>query len=185
MTRLTTVVLALMASPAFAATGPFFSLRNSDFVVSIAFLVFLGILIYFKVPSRITGMLDARALQIKADLNEARTLREEAKALLASYDRKQKEVKEQSDRIVAAAKAEAEAAAAQAKAEMHASIARRLAAAQEQIQAAENAAVRAVREEAISVAVSAAGAVLAKQMTEDRAQASIDEAIKQVDAKLH
>ncbi|WP_103332513.1 F0F1 ATP synthase subunit B [Pseudotabrizicola formosa] len=185
MTRLTTIVLALAASPAFAATGPFFSLRNTDFVVSIAFLVFIGILLYFKVPSRITGMLDARAVQIKADLEEARALRDEAKALLASYERKQKEVKEQSDRIVAGARAEAESAALQAKADMQNAIARRLAAAEEQIQAAENSAVRAVREEAISVAVAAAGAVLAKQMTAENAQASIDAAIKQVDAKLH
>ena len=185
MTKLITLVLALAASPALAATGPFFSLRNSDFVVTIAFLVFIGILVYFKVPSKITGLLDARAVQIKADLEEARALREEAKALLAAYERKQKEVKEQSERIVAAAKAEAEAAAAQAKADMHQSIARRIAAAEEQIQAAENSAVRAVREEAISVAVSAAGAVLAKQMTAEGAQASIDAAIKQVDAKLH
>ncbi|MDO8883561.1 MAG: F0F1 ATP synthase subunit B [Pseudotabrizicola sp.] len=185
MTRLTTLVLAMVASPAFAASGPFFSLRNSDFVVTIAFFVFIGILVYFKVPAKITGLLDARAVQIKADLEEARALREEAKALLASYERKQKEVKEQSDRIVAAAKAEAEAAAAQARADMQQSIARRLAAAEEQIQAAENSAVRAVREQAISVAISAAGVVLAKQMTAEGAKASIDAAIQQVDAKLH
>jgi len=185
MTRLTAVFLALMSSPALAASGPFFSLRNTDFVVTIAFLVFIGILVYYKVPGKIVSMLDARALQIKADLEEARALREEAKALLSSYERKQKEVKEQSDRIVAAAKAEAEAAAAQAKADMKLSIARRLAAAEEQIQAAENSAVRAVREQAISIAVAAAGEVLAKQMTEEGAKSSIDAAIKQVDAKLH
>ncbi len=185
MTRLTTILLALAASPAFAATGPFFSLRNTDFVVTIAFLVFVGILIYYKVPAKVTGLLDARAAQIKADLEEARALREEAKALLASYERKQKEVKDQSDRIVAAAKAEAEAVAVQAKADIKVSIARRLAAAEEKITAAENSAVRAVREQAISVAVAAAGEVLSKQMTDEGAQASIDAAIKQVDAKLH
>lgn len=185
MTRLSLIILSLAATPAFAATGPFFSLRNSDFVVSISFLVFLGILLYFKVPSKIIGLLDARALQIKADLEEARALREEAKALLASYERKQKEVKEQSDRIVGAAKAEAEAAAAQAKVDMQQSIDRRVAAAEEQIQAAENSAIRAVREEAISVAVAAAGVVLAKQMTAETAQASVDAAIQEVNAKLH
>ncbi|MFN3721486.1 MAG: F0F1 ATP synthase subunit B [Paracoccaceae bacterium] len=185
MTKLTFIILSLAATPAFAATGPFFSLRNSDFVVSISFLVFLGILLYFKVPSKIIGLLDARALQIRADLEEARALREEAKALLASYERKQKEVKEQSDRIVAAAKAEAEAAAAQAKVDMQQSIDRRVAAAEEQIQAAENSAIRAVREEAIAVAVAAAGVVLAKQMTAETAQASVDAAIQEVNAKLH
>ncbi len=185
MTRLATLLLALAASPAMAATGPFFSLRNTDFVVLIAFLVFVGILIYFKVPAKVTDLLDARAAQIKAELAEARSLREEAKTLLASYDRKLKEVKDQSDRIVSAAKAEAEAAAKAAQAELKVSIARRLAAAEEQIAAAEASAMREVRETAISVAVAAAAEVLSKQMTAEGAAASIDSAITQVEAKLH
>lgn len=185
MTRLTILVLTLAASPAFAATGPFFSLHNTNFIVLIAFLVFIGVLIYFKVPAKVTDLLDARARQIKAELEEARALREEAKALLATYDRKLKEVKEQSERIVAGAKSEAEAAAAHAKADLAVSVTRRLAAAEEQITAAETSAVRAVREQAISVAVSVAAELLTKQMTAESASASIDAAIAQVDAKLH
>jgi F-type H+-transporting ATPase subunit b len=185
MTRLTTVLLALAASPAFAASGPFFSLRNTDFVVLVAFIVFVGVLVYFKVPGKVGSMLDARATAIRGELEEARALREEAKALLASYERKQKEVKEQSDRIVAAAKAEAEAAAAQAQADLAVSIKRKLAAAEEQIAAAEAAALTAVREQAISVAVAAAGEVLTKQMTAQTTSASIDAAIAQVESKLH
>ena len=176
-------VLALTASPAMAASGPFFSLQNTNFIVSVAFLIFVGILLYAKVPGRIAGLLDGRAAQIKAELDEARALREEAKALLASYENKQ--VQEQADQIVAAAKKEAKAAADQAKAELKASIARRLAAAEEQIDAAEKGAIRAVREQAISVAVSAAAEVLSKQMTAEGAAASIDAAIAQVEAKLH
>lgn len=185
MTKLSAFVLALAASPAFAASGPFFSLTNTDFIVTISFLVFVGVLVYYKVPAMVTNLLDARANQIKADLEEARALREEARSLLASYERKQKEVKELSDRIVSSAKAEAEAVATQAQADLKASIARRLAAAEEQIHAAEASAVRAVREEAISVAVAAAGSVLSRQMTAESAKASIDAALKQVDAKLH
>lgn len=185
MTRVITVLLALAASPAVAATGPFFSLRNTDFVVLLAFIVFVGVLIYFKVPGKVSGMLDARATAIRAELEEARALREEAKALLASYERKQKEVKDQTDRIVAGAKAEAEAAAAQAQADLAVSIKRKMAAAEEQIAAAEAAALTAVREQAISVAVAVAGEVLSKQMTEQTTSASIDAAIAQVEAKLH
>ncbi|NGQ93341.1 F0F1 ATP synthase subunit B [Rhodobacter sp. HX-7-19] len=179
-------VLALAASPAFAAGDkPFFSLGNTDFVVTIAFLVFVGILIYFKVPGKIADLLDARAGQIKAELEEARTLRDEAKALLASYEKKQKDVLEQSERIVASAKEEAMTAAEQAKADLKAAIARRLAAAEDQIASAEASAIREVREKAIAVAVAAAGDVLAKQMTAEGAAASIDAAIQQVEAKLH
>ena len=179
-------ILALTASPAFAAAGkPFFSLSNTDFVVTVGFLVFVGILIYYKVPAKIGALLDGRAAQIKAELEEARALRDEAKAVLASYEKKQKDVLEQSERIVAVAKEEAMNAAAQAKADLKASIARRLAAAEEQIASAEASAIREVREKAISVAVAAAGDVLAKQMTAEGAAASIDAAIAQVEAKLH
>ena len=181
-----TAIFALFATPALAAAGkPFFSLSNTDFVVSIGFLVFIGILLKYKVPAMIVKLLDNRAAQIKAELDEARSLRDEAKALLASYEKKQKEVQEQSERIVASAKEEAMAAAAQAKADLKASIARRVAAAEDQIASAEASAIREVRERAIAVAVAAAGDVLSKQMTAEGAAASIDAAITQVEAKLH
>ena len=85
-------LLALTSSPALAAEGPFFSLKNTDFVVLVSFLIFIGILFYFKVPAMIGGLLDKRAATIKSELEEARALREEAQTLLASYERKQKEV---------------------------------------------------------------------------------------------
>ena len=126
---MTSVALSLIAVPAFASEeGPFLSLRNNEFVVGVAFIAFIGILIYMGVPKKIGIMLDDRANGIKNALDEARLLREEAKALLASYEAKQREVIEQSARIVATAKSEAEAAATQAKADLQASIARRLAA---------------------------------------------------------
>lgn len=179
------LLLALLASPAMAATGPFFSLQNTNFVVLIAFIAFIGLLVYMKVPAKLTGMLDARAATIKAELDEARALREEAKSILATYERRQKEVQEQADRIVSAARDEALAAAAQAKEDLKASIARRLASATEQIASAEAGAIRQVREQAVAVAVAAAGEVLSKQMTADAASASIDDAIAQVEARLH
>ncbi len=179
------ILLSLLGSPALAASGPFFSLQNTNFVVLIAFIAFIGLLVYMKVPGKLTGMLDARAASIKSDLDEAKSLREEAKAILATYERRQKEVQEQADRIVSAAKDEAMAAAAVAKAELKDAIARRLIAATEQIASAEASAIRHVREQAVSIAVAAAGDVLAKQMTADAATASIDAAIAQVEVKLH
>lgn len=179
------VLFALAGSPALAASGPFFSLRNTDFVVLVAFLIFVGFLVYMGVPKLLTGMLDKRAATIKAELDEARALREEAKSVLASYERKQKEVAEQTDRIISTAKEEAMAAAKQAKADLKTAIARRLAAAEDQIASAEAAAIKQVRERAVAVAVAAAGDVLTRQMTAESAAASIDAAIAQVDAKLH
>ncbi|NSX53483.1 F0F1 ATP synthase subunit B [Parasulfitobacter algicola] len=185
MKRLSLIFIAL-GSPALAATDkPFFSLANTDFVVFISFLIFIGILVYFKVPGIIAGLLDKRAEGIRSELDEAKALREEAQTILASYERKQKEVQEQSERIVAQAKEDAELAAEQAKADLEKTIARRLQSAEEQIESAQDAAIKEVRNSAIAVSVEAAKGVIAKQISAAKANNLIDDAIETVDAKLH
>jgi hypothetical protein len=87
----------LIAGPAMAAgkspfSAEFYSLKNTDFVVLIAFLLFIGVLMYLKVPAKLGGLLDKRAEGIQAELDEARKLREEAQSVLASYERKAREV---------------------------------------------------------------------------------------------
>ena len=178
-------LLAVAATPALAADGPFVSLRNTEFVVTLAFLLFIAVLFYFKVPTLLAGLLDKRALGIKSDLDDAKALREEAQILLASYERKQKEVLEQSQRIVATARGEAMTAAEKARDDLKQSIARRMQAAEEQIVSAEAAAVRVVRDRAVTVAIAAASDVIAKQMTDANGDALIDSAIAQVEARMH
>ncbi len=174
-----------VSGPALAASGPFLSLHNTNFIVLLAFILFVLVLIKFKVPSMLGGMLDKRAEGIQSELDEARALREEAQTILASYERKQKEVADQAGRIVEHAKAEAANAAELAKEELKASIARRLAAAEDQIASAQASAVKEVRDQAIVIAVGVANDVIAKQMTAAQGNKLIDEAIAEVDAKLH
>ena len=178
-------VLAMIAGPALAAPGPFFSLANTDFIVVIAFVLFIGVLIYFKVPGMLSRMLDQRSTGIQSELDEARALRDEAQALLASYERKHKEVQDQADKIVAQAKVDAEAAAEQARADLARSIERRLASAEDQIASAQAGAIKEVRDSAVTVAIAAARDVVAKQMTAADANKLIEESIGQVEAKLH
>lgn len=179
--------LSASAGPALAATGdyPFFSLRNTDFIVLISFLAFIGVLLYFKVPALVGNLLDRRAEGIRRDLDEAKRLREEAQEIYASYERRQREVATQADQIVANAKREAEAQAAKAKADLKASIERRLKAAEEQIASAESDAVRAVRDRAVQAAVAAASELLRAQVASGQRPAGIDEAIEEVGRRLN
>ncbi len=188
MLRLTTALTLLAAAPAFAAGGEdkaFISLANTDFVVLIAFLLFIGVLFYFRVPALLMGLLDKRADGIRAELAEARALQEEAQSVLAQYERKHKEVAEQAERIVSQAKAEAEAAAEQAKEDLKASIARRLQAAEDQIASAEASAVKEVRDRAVQVAVAAASDLVTKGMSADDASKLIEESITTVGERLN
>lgn len=185
MKHVLTLALAFAASPALAAGDKFFSLSNTDFIVCIAFILFLGILAYFKVPAMLSKMLDQRAETIRAELDEAKALREEAQTLLAGYERKAREVNEQAERIVKHAREEALLAAEDAKASLAQSLERRLKAADEQIASAEAAAVREVRDQAIKVAVEAASDAISKNMAADDANGLIEASIKEVETKLH
>ncbi len=167
------------------ASGPFFSLNNTDFVVLISFLLFIGVLLYFKVPGIVAGLLDKRADTIRTELEEARALREEAQSLLASFKRKQKEVQDQAANIVSSAKVEADAALVQAKEDLQVTMQRRIAAAKDQIASAEQAAVNQVRDRAIAVAVEAAAKVITDKVDGAKADAMIDAAIADVRGKLH
>lgn len=183
---LTPAALTVIASPALAAGEKgFFTLANTDFVVLIAFILFVGVLFYLRVPSMIGALLDKRAGTIQTELDEAKKLRDEAQALLASYERKQREVQEQADRIVETAKSEASSAAEQAKADIARSVERRLASATDQIASAEASAVREVRDQAVNVAVAAAQNVIASQTSAADGNKLIDQAIATVDQKLH
>jgi len=181
-----TLLLSVAGTPALASGDiPFLSLFNTNFVVWLAFLLFFGVLIYLKVPGKLMGLLDNRADGIRSDLNEAKALREEAQTILASYERKQKEVQEQANRIVQTAKHEAAVAAEEAKESLKASIARRLAAAEDQIASAQASAIKDVRDQAIKIAVAAAGDVISSKMSAAAGNKLIDEAISTVDAKMH
>ncbi len=178
-------ILLVSATPGFAASGPFFSLANTNFIVLLAFLLFVGVLVYLKVPRLLAGLLDKRAEGIRAELEEAKALREEAQTVLAGFERKQLEVQEHSERIVEQAKEEARTAAAKAKEDLKVSMARRIAAAEEQISSVRARVEKEVRDEAIRVAVAAAREVIAGHLTPESRGRLIDEAIVTVERRLH
>lgn len=179
-----TFFLTVAGLPVFASTGPFFSLNNTNFVVTIGFLLFIALLVYLKVPGKLIGILDKRASDIQSELDEARFLREEAQSILADFERKQKEVQTQAHKIIENARLEASSAASQAKDDLKTSIARRIQAAEEKIISAQNAAVKEVRDTAVTVAIQAANQVIASGMSKGDANDLIDAAIKDVGDKI-
>lgn len=160
-------------------------LYDSNVVVSITFFLFFGLLAYLGVHKLIIKALDERATRIRGELDEARALREEAQATFAEFERKQKEVAAQAEDIVAHAKTEAQQAAEHAKAELRDSIARRLKAADEQIALAEANAVKEVRDKAVQIAIAAASEVMQAKMTGEKADAMVEDAIRQVGTRLN
>lgn len=128
--------------------------------VAIAFLCFLGLLAYLGVHRKLINSLDHRQARIKSELDEAKRLREEARALLADFERKGREAESEAEAIIASAKAEAERLAAEAKARMEDFVTRRTKMAETKIAQAEAQALTDVRSAAADAAVTAAEKIL-------------------------
>jgi F-type H+-transporting ATPase subunit b len=128
---------------------------------TVALVIFLGVLVYLKVPGMIAKAIDARAVKIRHDLDEARRLREEAQALLAEFQKKRKDAEQEAADLVAAAKREAELLLADAHKKTEDYVTRRTAMAEQKIAQAEREAVNEVRSSAVDIAIEAARRLLA------------------------
>jgi F-type H+-transporting ATPase subunit b len=133
---------------------------EAEFWVAVAFVIFVGVLIYFRVHKLAVDAIDARRARIETELAEARRLREEAQALLAQYQRKQREAEREAADIIAGAQAEVLRLAIDAKAKMEDFLARRTKMAEAKIAQAEAQALADVRAAAAEAAVAAAEKIL-------------------------
>jgi F-type H+-transporting ATPase subunit b len=140
-------------------------LNDPTFWVAIAFFVFVGLIVW-KARTAILNGIDARAERIKAELDEAQRLREEAQKTLAEYKRKQRDAAKEAE-------------------DLKATLARREKAALEKIAQAEAQAVQDVRAQAVDIAMAATAKLLSESVDPQRDQAMVDQAIKDLGQKLH
>jgi len=149
-----------------------------EFWVAVSFFIFIGVLVYFGVHMKIVSALDARALLISKELEEARRLREEAENVLADYRRKLGDVVTEVDNITALATTEAKTLAAETRQSLKEYFDRRIKLAEEKIARAEMEAVRELRNDAVDVAIAAAQNLIAAKVTPDRAKKLVSESTK-------
>jgi len=160
-------------------------LHDPTFWVLVAFVGFIGVLVYFKVPGVITGALDKRAEKIKSDLDEAEALLKEAQDLLATYQKKQRDAASEAEDIKAAAREAAERLAVEGREKLEASLARREKLAMDRIAQAEVAAVDEIRIRTVDIAMDATEQLLSTNLSDSKADAMVDDAIKELPNRLN
>jgi F-type H+-transporting ATPase subunit b len=162
-----------------------FDPAHAEFWVLVTFIIFMGIVVYLRVPALITKALDKRADEIRGELDDARRLREEAQQLLADYQRKAREAEEEAKEIIEHAKHEAEVLAAETRKTLAETLERRTKFAEEKIARAEAQALSDVRNKAVDAAVAAAEKILKERVTGPVAQGLIEDSIQGLKAKLN
>lgn len=152
---------------------------------TVALVIFLGVVVYIKVPGMIGKSLDERAEKIRNELEEARRLREEAQQLLAEFQRKRKEAEKEAADIVAAAKREAALMVEEGRKKTEDYVARRTALAEQKIGQAERDAVNEVRANAVDLAVEAARTLLAGKVDEKAGVDLFKSSLQQIKTNLN
>jgi len=158
--------------------------QDTTFFVAVAFVLFF---VFFgkKLFGAMNASLDERSQKIQDQIEEATRLREEAQELLASYEKKQHEALKEAESIVKAAKDEAERLSVEAAEQLEASLKRSEQMAKDRIAQAETQAIAEVRTLAVNIAMEATKSILASDVSDAKASALIDDAIKTMDGKLH
>ena len=153
--------------------------------VAVAFVLFIGLGVYLKVPALVAKMLDERADKIGKELSDAKKLREEAQALLAEYQKKRVEAEKDAANIIAQAKVEAESYSVETRKKLAETIDRRTKQASQKIAQAEAAAVKEVRTVATDAAIAAASKLVAEAVKGAKGVKLVDESIAAVKGRLN
>jgi F-type H+-transporting ATPase subunit b len=153
--------------------------------VAIAFVILMGIFGYVGVHRTVLKTLDNRRDRIKAELDDARKLKDEAAGLLAQYRARQAAAEKEAQEIIASAKADAERIAAEAKLKLEDFIARRTKTAEGKIALAEAQALADVRAAAANAAIAAASTILSQSVKGEVADDLLGKGIEEVRAKLN
>src|SRR6201990_2974829 len=153
--------------------------------VAIAFVILMGVFAWLGVHRTVLTALDHRAERIKAELDDARRLKDEAAKLLAEYKARRASAEREAEEIIAGGRAGAERIAAEAKTKMEDFVARRTKPAESKIALAEAQALADVRAAAADAAVAAASTVLSQTVKGDVADSLLSKGIAEVKAKLN
>lgn len=148
-------------------------------------LVILIAAIWKPLSRTILGGLDGHSAKVRAELDEARRLREEAQRLLAEQQRKLAAGEDQAQQIVQHAKAEAERQVKRHREELEASIRRRREAAEQRIAQEEARAIQELRAHAARLTIRTTERLIAEQMDDEQRRQMVDRALDEVGRKLH
>lgn len=153
--------------------------------VAIAFVILMAMFVWLGIHRTVLTALDHRAQRIKAELDDARRLKDEAAQLLAEYQARRATAEREAQEIVTNARAEAERIAAEGRTRMEDFVARRTKTAENKIALAEAQALADVRAAAAEAAVAAASTVLSQSVKGSVADDLLAKGIAEVKAKLN
>lgn len=159
-------------------------LHDPQFWVAISFVLFVAA-VFKPVGKVICASLDNRSLKIQKDLDEALRLKEEAQALLASYQRKQKEAAEEAHKILENAKTESERLLADAEKKLEENLNKKIQLAMQKIANYEHSVMQEVRNNSIDLAINTVRRLIEESLNKKISDDLVSRAVAEMNSKLH
>tara|TARA_B100000524_G_C23629375_1_gene362596 strand:+ start:232 stop:840 length:609 start_codon:yes stop_codon:yes gene_type:complete len=182
---LTLLAFAFSYEPSYAAgSKKMFSLNNTDFVVLISFSIFVGVLIYFKVPSIISTFLDKRSDDIKDEIERASEILEEAKRVLSSIESDHIKTAETIEKMVTTAKDRAGDDEEKAKKHIEELMKNKLISAEGQVKSNERKILEEIEQRAIDLSIEKVRVSLSKNLSASDYERHFDSSMKSVEKGL-
>ena len=126
---------------------------DATFWVTVSFFIFLGILVYFKIPQKIKNLLDQNILTIKNQINEAEELKEDAKNILIEHEKKISNSKREVQNMIDKANEEAEKNVIRVNQEFYRVMENRKKNAEEKIKQLKNQATKDIKNASVKIAL--------------------------------
>ena len=126
---------------------------DGAFWVAVSFFIFIGILIYFKIPQKVKNILDENISLIKSQINEAEKLKEEAKNILSDHEKKISNSKAEVNSMINSANENAEKNIIKTNKEFHDLMENRRKSAEEKIKQMKNQALKDIKNASVKIGI--------------------------------
>ena len=183
--QITLPAFALSCGVSYAAgSKKIISLDNTDFVVLISFLIFVGVLIYFKVPSIVGAFLDKRSNDIQSEIEKASEILEEAKKILSSIEADHKRTGETTGQMIENARSRAGEEEEKAKKNIEELMRNKLISAEGQVMSNERKILDEIEDRAIDLSIEKVKVKLSQSLSSSDYDNQFDESIQSIEKGL-
>ena len=157
---------------------------DATFWVAVSFFIFLGVLIYFKIPQKITSTLNNNINTIKTEVSDAELLKEESKNILSEYEKKISSAKAEVKQMVDAATDEADKNVLKTNEEFHIQMENRKKNTEDRIKQMKNQALKDIKNASVKISIQAVEVLLKNSLDKNKLNKIFDSSVEETKAAL-